>query len=322
MTRLNANTLSGIWAGVTLSWDSQDQLDETIYRINSERLCQSGVSGIYTSGSTGEFYALDYEEFCRMVDIQAELCGKHGTPLQIGCCADATRKTIKLLEYVARKREVGAAQVVLPYWMEVDDRELLRFFKDLYTACPELPLVHYNIPRAKRFLFGADYLRIVDVAPTLIGVKFTFANTYFGELQDSINLTPQIAYFVGESVLASAMMMGAKGCYSSLVCTRPATMISMYEAAAGGRWPEAIAMQGVIVRFFNRLEEMLRDRGEGLIDPVADKGLAVASKFVVGSQFTRAPYIGWSDNTVAAVREWLIRNYPEFVYECSRDPVG
>jgi dihydrodipicolinate synthase/N-acetylneuraminate lyase len=315
--RLNANTLRGIWAGATLSWDAKDRFDESTYRLNSERLCRSGAHGIYTSGSTGEFYAISYEEFCLMVDIQTELCGKYSVPLQIGCCADATGKTIKLLEYVAGKPEVGAAQVVIPYWMDVNDRELLQFFKDLHTACPDLPLVHYNIPRAKRFLFGADYLRILAVAPSLIGVKFTYAGTYFGQLQSSIDMTPQLSYFVGEDCLVSAMMIGAKGCYSSLVCTNPSTMLSVYELASAARWQEAIECQREIIRFCNRLEEMVQGLGEGLSDPVTDKGLAVASGFVAGSQFTRAPYIGWSDSTVAAVRQWLIEKYPQFVYESS-----
>jgi len=39
-----------------------------------------------------------------------------------------------------------------------------------------MPLVHYNIPRAKRFLTGPDYQSIVDVVPTLVGMKFTMAD--------------------------------------------------------------------------------------------------------------------------------------------------
>ena len=48
-------------------------------------------------------------------------------------------------------------------------------------------------------------------------------------------------------------------------------------------------------------------------DPVFDKGLGVASGFVAGSQRTRAPYIGWSDETVAALREWMRARYPMFL---------
>ena len=125
MSRLTAESLHGIWAGVTMVWNEQYRFDEQTYAQNVERTIAAGVHGIYTTGSTGEFYALEFEEFCLMVDIEAELCGRAGIPLQIGCNADATHKILRMLEYTAGKPEVGAAQVALPYWMRLSDRELL-----------------------------------------------------------------------------------------------------------------------------------------------------------------------------------------------------
>jgi dihydrodipicolinate synthase/N-acetylneuraminate lyase len=314
MARLTHDNLRGIWAGITMPWDEQDRFDEETYARNVERAIAAQVHGLYTTGSTGEFYAIDDDEFRRMVDIQDELCGRAGMPLQIGCCSDATRKTIRLLEYVQGKPHVGAAQVNIPYWMELTDRELGQFFQDLYTACPDLPLVHYNIPRAKRFLQGGDYLRILEVAPSLIGVKYTFAGTYFGQLQDSIQATPQLSYFVGEGLLVSAMQIGARGCYSSLVLTNPEFTLKMYALAEAAQWDEAIKVQQHAAGFFAAAEAFVEARDEGCIDPVFDKGLGVASGCVLGHQRCRAPYIGWSDETVAALQGWLQENYPELVY--------
>lgn len=313
MSRLTADTLRGIWAGVTMAWNDKYNFDADAYASDSERACRSGVHGIYTTGSTGEFYAMDFDEFRRMVDIQADICGRRGTPLQIGCCSDNTRQTIRYLEYAAGRPEVGAAQVNIPYWMELTDRELLQFFKDLCTACPDMPLVHYNIPRAKRFLNGPDYLRILDVAPSLIGVKYTFAGSHFGDLQSALLATPQLSYLVAENLLASAMMLGARGCCSSLVSTNPDFMLKMYDHAANSRWHEALEMQKTVQQFFNDAVSFISCRSEGLIDPVFDKGLAKAAGTLNASQRTRPPYIGWSDETVAAMRQWLIEHYPMFV---------
>ena len=314
MARLTAKETRGIWAGVTLSWDEKYRFEEDTYARNIEALIAAGVHGIYTTGSTGEFYSLDYEEFCRMVDIVSGACGQAGMPLQIGCCTDATAKTIRLLEYAAGKKAVGAAQIAIPYWMEVTDRELLQFFKDLHTACPDMPIVHYNIPRAKRFLLGPDYQRILEVAPGLIGVKFTMAGSHFGALQDAIVLTPGVSYFVGENLLVSAMQIGARGCYSSMVCTDPAFMLEMYAKAAAGKWDEAIVMQKRISMFFCDLNALLEERGEGGIDPVVDKGTGIAAGFVLGTQRCRPPYIGWSDETVQACSDFMKAKYPELVF--------
>jgi dihydrodipicolinate synthase/N-acetylneuraminate lyase len=297
-----------------MSWDEDDRFDDKTYAENVRRAITANVHGVYTTGSSGEFYALAFDEFSRMVDIQAELCGNAGMPLQVGCCSDSTAETIQLLEYAAGTKAVGAVQICIPYWMELTDRELHQFFKDLYTACPDVPLVHYNIPRAKRFLIGQDYLRVLEVAPSLIGVKFTFAGTYYAALQESIMMTPDVSYFVGETLLASGMQIGARGSYSALVLTNPRFMLEMYAKAEAGEWDIAISMQQRCAQFYAELEAFLEKRNEGAIDPVVDKGLAVAAGCVLGHQRCRAPYIGWSDETILAVREWLEQSHPEFVY--------
>lgn len=314
MSRLTADEIRGVWAGVTLSWDEEYRFDEAMYATNIQRTIDARVHGIYTTGSTGEFYALEYPEFCRMVDIQAELCGAAGMPLQIGCCSDSTAKTLRLLEYATSKPQVGAAQVVLPYWMELTDREMLQFFRDLTSACPDLPLVHYNVPRAKKFLTTGDYQRILEVAPQLVGVKFTFAGSHFGALQDALLKLPQISFFVGEDLLVSAMMLGAQGCYSSLIFTNPNFMQQLYAHAAAREWEAALEMQEEMARFLGEISEFVEGKEAGTIDPVFDKGLAVAAGAVLGSARTRPPYIGWSDEMVSATREWLRANHPEFLF--------
>ena len=315
MERLTADRTRGIWAGITMSWDENYKFDEETYAKNVERAIAAGVHGVYTTGSTGEFYAIDYDEFCSMVDIISELSGKAGTPLQIGCCSDATAKTIKLLEYTAAKSEVGAAQVNIPYWMELSDREVIQFFKDLHSACPDIPLVHYNIPRAKRFLNGEHYLKIIEVAPNLIGVKYTFAGSNFGQLQNSIMMTHNLSYFVAEYCLVSAMMLGARGSYSSLIATNPKYMLDMYAKAEAGQWEEAIKMQMNAAKYFGDMEKFIKQHGEEFMDPIVDKAVGVASGCVLGHQRCRPPYIGWSDETVKEFRAWLKKNYPEFIYQ-------
>ena len=76
MARLTTDDVHGIWAGVTIPWDENDRFDEDTYAENIGRMIAARVHGIYTTGSTGEFYVLDDDEFRRMVDIEADLCGR------------------------------------------------------------------------------------------------------------------------------------------------------------------------------------------------------------------------------------------------------
>ena len=80
MSRLTAEALRGIWAGMTMSWDEQDRFDEVSYRTNTETMCKAGVHGIYTTGSTGEFYAIEFDEFRRPAD-EAELARRRANGL-------------------------------------------------------------------------------------------------------------------------------------------------------------------------------------------------------------------------------------------------
>lgn len=109
MERLTADAIRGIWAGSVMCWDETFRFDTDAYAEAVSGMIRHKPHGIYTSGSTGEFYAIDFDEFKTMVEIQAKLCGEANIPLQIGCCAAATHQTIRLCEYAASKKEVGPA---------------------------------------------------------------------------------------------------------------------------------------------------------------------------------------------------------------------
>jgi dihydrodipicolinate synthase/N-acetylneuraminate lyase len=69
---LTIDTLTDVWVSITMPWDRHRYLDESIFRENAAKLIEAGVHGIYTTGSTRECYALDFDEFERMVDIFAQ----------------------------------------------------------------------------------------------------------------------------------------------------------------------------------------------------------------------------------------------------------
>jgi len=310
--RLTPQTLRGVWAAIPIPWTEDDRIDEETFRRNLRALCEAKVSGIYTTGSTGEFYALDEEEFRQVVSILVEECKPYGMLTQAACGSTSTRATLRQLEHV-RSAGCDGAQVVIPCWMDLSDDDLLGFFRDVTAACPDLPLVSYNIPRAKRFLLAADYKKIKEIASQLIGVKFTYVGSHFGDLMEAIELLPDLSFFVGEGFLASAMRIGARGSYSSLVLMNPTTTMKYYQDCANGRWEAAFETQARIRRFVRELSAFMKEQNLGGADPVIDKGLAVAAGFLKGHQRTRAPYTGWSNEGVIKIRKWIEANHPEWL---------
>jgi dihydrodipicolinate synthase/N-acetylneuraminate lyase len=304
--------LGGIWAGLPTMYNADWSLDMGAMETNIKRMMKVEVHGIYLLGSTGEFYALDFEEFKQLADLLVKTTAGSGIPSCVVCGSPNTRTTLRQLLYL-RTSGVTAAELLIPFWMEMTDREFMQFFKDVHNAVPDLPIIHYNIPRTKRFLLGPDYVKVREVLPNLAAVKFTFAGSHFGDLQDAVRLNPSLKFLVGEDLLVSAMQIGADGSSSSIVYTNPDTVLPMYGLAKQHKWDEALAMQDRMVAFCDGVFAIVEKLGEGAIDPVFDKGLGVASGGIVGHPRVRAPYIGWSEESVRAVRAWMKENFPDFL---------
>lgn len=307
-----ARTWEGIWAGLPTPFKDDFSLDLRSLETNVRRMLQARVHGVYLLGSTGEFYAIEFDEFKELANLLVKVAAGSGTPVAMNCGAPNTRATLRQLEY-ARRVGCDAAQLTVPYWMEMSERELLQFFKDVATAVPDLPIIHYNIPRAKHYLLGPDYVKVREVCPNLVAIKFTFSGSHWADLQDAIRLNPTVKFYISEHLLVSAIQLGARGCCSAMVYTNSAFVLEMYQLAREQKWEEAMGMQRRLAEFFSRFGRFAESLGEGRIDPQVDKALGLASGCLVGHQRTRPPFIGWSDKSVQALREWMKKDFPEFM---------
>ncbi len=77
--------LHGVYAAVPTAWDNQGRFDAATFRENLARLIDAGVHGVYTTGTDGEWYALEFDEFCRMVDAFAAEVVDRAVGSQVGC---------------------------------------------------------------------------------------------------------------------------------------------------------------------------------------------------------------------------------------------
>lgn len=307
---LTRENLRGVWVSVTMPWDEMGNLDEGLFRENVAKLIEAGVHGLYTTGSTGEFYALDLDEFERMVDIFAgETVGKVLT--QVGCSWMNTRDSIRMARYAA-DRGIDGVQVAVPFWMELNDEEVVRYFAELSRACPDVGIVHYNIRRAKRFLNGKDYQRICASAPNLVGTKFC-SSEFAAWMELQIN-GPALNHFVGEGDLVMGMMFGAKGMYCSHALMNPQFILDWYAMCERREWEEAIEIQWRISRWL--VKDVYPLVAAGHLDPTLDKAFQEMAGWLKGSRNTRPPYIPLTDEEMAALEEGSRRHYPEmFKYE-------
>ena len=65
----------------------------------------------------------------------------------------------------AAKLGADAIQVALPFWLEVDDRQLVGFFKEVSKAAGGLPLTIYESLRAKKAMTIEQHRAIKEAVP-------------------------------------------------------------------------------------------------------------------------------------------------------------
>ena len=110
--RLTRDNLHGVWAAIATPFDDQDRFDEDVFRENIRRLHAAGVHGIYTTDSDGEFYAIELEEFKRVVKVFADETQRLGCPTMVGVTWCNTQGIIDRLKYAAAEASSGRTSAI------------------------------------------------------------------------------------------------------------------------------------------------------------------------------------------------------------------
>jgi len=302
---ITRENLKGIWAGVPTSFTEDGTFDAETFRDDVIRCCSLGIQGVYTTGSTGEFYALEFGEFKKMVDVFAEATKGRGIMTQVGCTWINTENVIERAKYAQSKGIMGV-QVAFPFWHTLNDTEVLQFFRDISEACPDLPIIHYNSGLSGRRLQGRHYKRLVDEIPSLVGTKFT--STDFAEWMELMVEVPELSHFAGEAFLVPAMMTGGKGTYSNLIFTFPSLILRLYDHCLKHEWDEAVAIQKRIWMFY-RACSFIEEGHEAYA--VGDKAWAEAAGFLETKRSTRRPYLPLDEEEFAKLKE-VLKQFPDF----------
>jgi dihydrodipicolinate synthase/N-acetylneuraminate lyase len=166
-TGLTRENLHGVWAAIATPFDSHDRFDEDVFRENIRRLHAAGVHGIYTTDSDGEFYAIELDEFKRIVLVFAEETQRLGFPSMVGVTWCNTQGMLDRLQFAAEHGILGA-HVGHPFFMPMTPESYDAFWSDVRHAVPErFALIHYNTPRVHNYQRGPDYVKLLDI-PNLV----------------------------------------------------------------------------------------------------------------------------------------------------------
>lgn len=208
-----------------------------------ERLVADGVHGVFVGGTTGEVWALDDEQWSRLVRFSKEaLAGR--TPLYVGVSHHSTAGAVAR----ARRAEQLGADIVVslaPYYIPPGQADIVRHFQALAGATA-LPILIYQYPGiVKTSISLATYVELAKI-PTVIGVKDSLADvTEFHHMILTLRDQGQdFRLFLGTDVLGNiAFKMGAQGLVPSLGNVAGRYIVQAYEAALAGDWERSMAAQ-------------------------------------------------------------------------------
>jgi dihydrodipicolinate synthase/N-acetylneuraminate lyase len=306
---LKSENMIGPWAGLPVAWNSNMGFDEEVYRINVERTCKAGVPGIYTAGTTGEFYAMEFDEWKAITRATIEECKKHRTPVMIGVTSTYTLGVVIRAAYAA---EMGAdaIQVALPFWMELDDRHVVSFFKTVSNAARGLVLTIYETLRTKKSLTIDQHRAVKEETGCYLAVKSN-AGTIGCTPDGCRQLSKFVNVWVGEKEWNRLGPNGAIGCASALVYVNPRVILHMFKLLQQKKWNELQPWTDMVSHLTtNGLAPFVE---KGYTDTAFDHLMGVATGFLTMDVRSRGPYTSATDEDVRQLRVWMKINTPELL---------
>jgi 4-hydroxy-2-oxoglutarate aldolase len=203
--------LNGIFAPVVTNFvGAVGEIDAAAFGRNIRSHIDSGLHGIVVAGSTGEAAFLDEAERSSLTEIAREATPA-GKLVIVGCGAESTRATIRLVKGAAA-RGSDAALVVAPHYYggAMTPAALLAHYRAVADASP-IPILLYNIPKYMHFSLPVPTVAELASHGNIVGIKDSSGNRDI--LAGFLGLRgPRFHVLVGGGALLQfAMERGASG---------------------------------------------------------------------------------------------------------------
>ncbi|MDO8210333.1 dihydrodipicolinate synthase family protein [Conexibacter sp. CPCC 206217] len=299
----------GVWAAVATPFDERERFDEGVLRENVRRLAAAGVHGIYSTDADGEFYALELDDFARVVDALADETARAGVACQVGVSWSSTAGVTRRLAHCV-SRGVQGAHVGHPIYMQMTTESWLRYWDDVAAAVPDsFALIHYNTPKMPNHLTGPQYAQLAARIPQLTGTKYVGSDVV--EFAALVRHAPRLAHFCGEQAFGFLAPYGATGLYSWFVNFNPRFMLAWYEDARCERWAEVVRKQRRMLELIEASAILVEGGNE---HAVIAKALCSASDFLIDRPTVRRPYLPVPPERVRAWQRLVDERFPDLVW--------
>ncbi len=295
---------SCLMATCCIPWNEDNRFEEAVFR-EGVRTALEGTPHLYIFGTAGEGYAVTDRMFDQIVAAFVDEMREAEAEPMVGVI-HLSLSTI--LERIERCREVGVRQfqVSLPSWGALNDRELFGFFDAVCGSFPDCEFMHYNLPRAKRIVTGAEYGRLAETHPNLVASKNT--GDSLSHIRSLLDDAPQLQHFLSEAGYIYGSLFGECGILASFVTNWP-KLQALFDAGKQQDIATLVSIQHEVNVVLKTLFEAVPDdRIDGAYDKLFVK--------MYNPNFPLRmlpPYVGSSDNEYHSFVQILGERLPGWV---------
>ena len=175
-------------------------------------LIENGNDGLVICGTTGESPSLTWEEEYELFKVAKKAIGNKGKIIA-GTGSNSTQEAITATQKAAKLGVDGSLQVV-PYYNKPPQEGLYQHFKAIAQACPDLPMMLYNVPGRTSCNLEASTVARLSEIENIVAIKE--ASGDLEQVCQIRRLTPaSFAIYSGEDSLTLPMLtVGAVGVVS------------------------------------------------------------------------------------------------------------
>jgi len=194
-------------------------------------LVEQGSDGIVVCGTTGESPTLTVEEEWELFRVvKSAIAPKNGKVIA-GTGSNSTAEAIHATQKAAKIGVDGTLQVV-PYYNKPPQAGLYEHFKAIATACPDLPVMLYNIPGRTSCRLEPETIARLAKIDNIVAVKEASGSLDIASQIRTLTPTDFSWYSGDDSLTLPLLAVGGTGVVSvasHLVGTQLQQMIQAFE---------------------------------------------------------------------------------------------
>ncbi|AKL94608.1 dihydrodipicolinate synthase DapA [Clostridium aceticum] len=247
---LKIEDLKGVMPPIVTPVDAQENVDEQGLKNVIDYVLDGGVHGVFVLGSNGEFYALDFENQKKAVEITVNHVNGR-VPVFAGASAITTKECIKLAQ-MAEEAGADALTVLTPMFIKPNEKELYNHFEAIAKST-KLPVLLYNNPDKTTNNISVSLLEKLAKIDNIVGIKNTSFD--FAQTIEYIRVTKDIPNFKvlsgSDYLIYGTLAYGGAGCVAGTANVAPKLVVEIYDKYMAGDYEGAMEAQYKLIPLRN-----------------------------------------------------------------------